>query len=367
MWTTIPQFEQMVEDPDLGEFRMAWAAFSQALDRHFERDPSVTLARYQQLSDAEDFEATPLLTLQRPGTRPADADDPASGQGPRIRCRFHRRCRRGKLSRPEADRRSASPRDAFPRPGPIAGSIDDVPAPGGDAAGLHRDDPREDSGCVDRDLGRDRRGRAETLQVPAGRLGTFVVSRYRLAPVEPHQRPITSAEAQATLRRTLTDPSAPAVERLSALATLCDPPRRGAGPRRPSLAPPNEGPTRGVVSAPFRLSPTQAETYDRCPRQYAFERRLGAGDTFSPVGPLRIPDPSGSWSFPRAGRSRANSPTAPWARRWQCSTESGPSEADFGSPVLNDAYKAKGPRLAHQDARKLAGGHCHPHSYRKEV
>ncbi len=66
-WTTIPQFEQMVSDPDLVEFRMAWAAFSQALDRQFERDPSVTLARYQQLSDSEDFEASPLLALHRPG------------------------------------------------------------------------------------------------------------------------------------------------------------------------------------------------------------------------------------------------------------------------------------------------------------
>ena len=62
VWTTIPQFERMVEDPGFGEFRAAWAAFSQALDRQYERDPSMTLARYQQLSEADDFEASPLLS-----------------------------------------------------------------------------------------------------------------------------------------------------------------------------------------------------------------------------------------------------------------------------------------------------------------
>src|SRR5687767_5503704 len=98
-------------------------------------------------------------------------------------------------------------------------------------------------------------------------------------PSELHKRPITSGEARATLGRGPPHPSALAVEGLSALATLCAPPPAGRWSAATFAGAPERGPDRGVVSAPFRLSPTQAETYDRCPRQYAFERRLGAGDT----------------------------------------------------------------------------------------
>lgn len=38
------------------------------------------------------------------------------------------------------------------------------------------------------------------------------------------------------------------------------------------------GPDTGIVPPDSRLSPSQAEAFTRCPRQYAFERRLGISD-----------------------------------------------------------------------------------------
>ena len=38
------------------------------------------------------------------------------------------------------------------------------------------------------------------------------------------------------------------------------------------------GPDSGVLPERFRLSPSQAESYETCPRRYVLERRLGIGD-----------------------------------------------------------------------------------------
>ena len=41
------------------------------------------------------------------------------------------------------------------------------------------------------------------------------------------------------------------------------------------------GPDTGVITHPVSLSPSQAESYARCPRRYALERRLHIGDSTS--------------------------------------------------------------------------------------
>ena len=172
------------------------------------------------------------------------------------------------------------------------------------------------------------------------------------------QRPITSAEVQARLRRIVTDPSAPAVERLSALATLCDPPR-GLWSAATFAGAPERGPDTGVVSPPFRLSPSQAEVYDRCPRQYAFERRLGAGDTFSPYAHY------GSLIHlvlerSEAGAIEAGQPHNTLPQALAVLDEVWAGEADFGSPVRNEAYKAKARDLLTKMHDKWPGGDAVP-------
>ena len=358
IWTTIPQFQRMVEDPGLGEFRSAWAVFSQALDSQFERDSTVTLARYQRQSEAEDFEATTLLALQRPGrdqltlttlhqAKGLEFDvvfiaDAAEGSFPDLR-------RTAALLRPEmlSPDHSLSPETSM------------------------RFRLQEEMRLAYTAMTRAKQRVVWTATSAAIDEGERRPSRFLLAAsghssfrdigppqTDAHRRPITSAEAQAALRRTLTDPSAPAVERLSALSTLCDP----SGDRWSAVTfagAAERGPDTGVVTSPFRLSPSQAETYDRCPRQYAFERRLGAGDTFSPYahyGSLihLVLELSEAQAIVIQQPHNTLSDTLEILERvWA-------SEADFGSPVINDAWKAKGRALLTKMHEKWPGGNAVP-------
>ena len=365
VWTSIPQFEQMVADPDLVEFRMAWAAFSQALDRHFERDPSVTLARYQQLSDSEDFEATPLLTLQPPGRDQLTLTTLHQAKGLEFDVVFIADAAEGSF--PDL-RRTA----ALLHPEMLSPDLARSP----EASMKFR--LQEEMRLSYTAMTRARQRVVWTATSAAIDEGERRPSRFLLAasgyssfheigapPAEPHKRPITSGEAEAMLRRTLTDPSAPAGERLSALSTLCDPPPAGRWSAVTFAGAPERGPDSGIVSAPFRLSPTQAETYDRCPRQYAFERRLGAGDTFSPwahYGSLfhRVLELSGSRAIEsQRPHSTLSEALAVLEGVWA-------SEADFGSPVLNDAYKAKARELLTKMHENWPGGDAIPtHTERK--
>ncbi len=358
IWTTIPQFERMVEDPGLGEFRTAWAVFSQALDSQFERDPSVTLARYQRQAEAEDFEATTLLALQRPGRDQLTLTTLHQAKGLEFDVVFIADAAEGSF--PDLRRTAALLRPEMLSP-------DQSRSP--EASMRFR--LQEEMRLAYTAMTRAKQRVIWTATSAAIDEGERRPSRFLLAASghssfreigppqsDDHRQPITSAEAQAALRRTLTDPSAPAVERLSALSTLCDP----SGNRWSAVTfagSAERGPDTGVVTAPFRLSPSQAETYDRCPRQYAFERRLGAGDTFSPYAHY------GSLIHLVLELSEAQAiviqqPHNTLSETLDILEQVWVSEADFGSPVLNDAWKSKGRELLTKMHEKWPGGSAIP-------
>ena len=358
IWTTIPQFERLVEDPGLGEFRTAWAVFSQALESQFERDPSMTLARYQRQSEAEDFEATPLLALHRPGRDQLTLTTLHQAKGLEFDVVFIADAAEGSF--PDLRRTSALLRPEMLSP-------DQSPSP----ATSMRFRLQEEMRLAYTAMTRAKQRVVWTATSAAIDEGERRPSRFLLAASgltsfddigpphsDPHRQPITSAEAQASLRRALNDPAAPAVERLSALATLCHPP--GDLWSAVSFAgAPERGPDTGVVTSPFRLSPSQAETYARCPRQYVFERRLGAGDTSSPYAHY------GSLIHLVLERSEARAiviqqPHNTLADTLDILDEVWASEADFGSPVLNDAWKAKGRELLAKMYAKWPGGNAIP-------
>jgi superfamily I DNA/RNA helicase/RecB family exonuclease len=358
VWTTIPQLERLVADPGLGEFRTAWAVFSQALDSQFERDPSVTLARYQRQSETEDFEATTLLALHRPGRDQLTLTTLHQAKGLEFDVVFITDAAEGSF--PDLRRTSALLRPEMLSP-------DHSPSP---ATSL-RFRLQEEMRLAYTAMTRAKRRVIWTATSAAIDEGERRPSRFLLAASglssfgeiglphsDGHSQPVTAAEAQASLRRILTDPSAPAVERLSALSTLCDPP----GERWSALAfagAAERGPDTGVVTPPFRLSPSQAETYARCPRQYAFERRLGAGDTSSPYARY------GSLIHLVLERSEAaairiQQPHNTLSDTLDILEEVWASEADFGSPVLNDAWKAKGRDLLTKMYARWPGGNAIP-------
>jgi superfamily I DNA/RNA helicase/RecB family exonuclease len=358
IWTTIPQFERMVEDPSLGEFRTAWAVFSQALDSQFERDPSVTLARYQRQSEAEDFEATTLLALHRPGRDQLTLTTLHQAKGLEFDVVFIADAAEGSF--PDLRRTSALLRPEMLSPDQSLSPVTSM-----------RFRLQEEMRLAYTAMTRAKQRVIWTATSAAIDEGERRPSRFLLAASglssfseigppqsDAHRQPITSAEAQASLRRTLIDPSAPAVERLSALSTLCDP----SGDRWSAVTfagAAERGPDTGVVTSPFRLSPSQAETYDRCPRQYAFERRLGAGDTSSPYAHY------GSLIHLVLERSEASAIVIQQPHNTLSDTldileEVWASEADFGSPVLNDAWKAKGRELLTKMYAKWPGGNAIP-------
>src|SRR5690606_23001671 len=100
------------------------------------------------------------------------------------------------------------------------------------------------------------------------------------APRDMERPPITVLEAESALRRDLLDPATAPPRRLAAARVLGRPaqawwdPSRFAGAVEP-------GPDSPVLGEIFRLSPSQAVSYESCPRRYVLERRLRIGDSSS--------------------------------------------------------------------------------------
>lgn len=85
--------------------------------------------------------------------------------------------------------------------------------------------------------------------------------------------PISVSEAEIALRRVVGDPEDAAAARTAAVSLLANPPRPTWDARYfPGIA--RQGPDRPVLSENFSMSPSQADSYSRCPRRYAIERRL---------------------------------------------------------------------------------------------
>jgi CRISPR/Cas system-associated exonuclease Cas4 (RecB family) len=164
-----------------------------------------------------------------------------------------------------------------------------------------------------------------------------------LGPPGSDPTPVTAAELQALLRLTVSDPTAPQPDRLAALSVLAAPgqtlwdARRFAGTAE-------RGPDTGVITLPLRMAPTSAQSYEDCPRRYVFERHLEATDVASPYAHygslIHLVLERAESNAIDSGRPRAQVEEAldELERVWA-------DLADFGSPILNDAWKAKGRKL----------------------
>ncbi|HSL26550.1 MAG TPA: ATP-dependent DNA helicase [Acidimicrobiia bacterium] len=348
LWTSVPQLTDLVADPALDDYRQAWAAFSQVLERQLERDPTISLADFQRLSTSEDFEASPLLSLRSPRTDQLTLTTLHQAKGLEFEVVFIADAAEGVF--PDL-RRSA----ALLRPEYLASGRDgqhEVRSPGE----AMRFRLQEEMRLAYTAMTRARARVIWTATSAAIDEGERRPSRFLLAasgqtdfdqihapPRADGAVPVTIIEAQAMLRRMLTDPASSTADRLAAVAVLAHPATHawdaagfaGAAPR---------GPDRGVIEGPIRLSPSQAESYAACPRRYVFERRLGAGDTFSPYahfGSLmhKVLELSEGVAL-KFGLAHADLSQALEALEsvWT-------AEADFGTPTLNEAWKGRGRKL----------------------
>lgn len=340
LWQRLPPFERIVADDARRDHRAALASFAQALGRHSERDPTASLADYVRLADSEDFEATPLLSFRPPGEERLTVTTLHQAKGLEFDVVFIADAIEGIF--PDTRR----PR-SFLQPHLLAGDRAE-----GD---LTRFRLQEEMRLAYTAMTRARRRVVWTATDAGIEEAERRPSRFLLAVSDtesvadlPHpgtrrDNPVTLREVEALLRRTATDPAAASPRRLAAVAVLARPPIPDAwDPRRfAGVAP--RGPDAGLLDSAPVLSPSQADGYETCPRRYVFERRLRVVETSSPYArfgslvhqvleeteraALQRGDPHGSME----------EATRILGRVWE--------EADFGSPVLNEAWRHRAERL----------------------
>jgi superfamily I DNA/RNA helicase/RecB family exonuclease len=280
VWSTLPQVTRIVDDPDRGDERRAWASLAQVLGRLTERDPGATLEDYRRWTEEEDFEARPLLTYRRPDRDSLTLTTLHQAKGLEFDVVFIADAVEGVF--PDLRARDS-----------LLGVRHLLPHLPQDPAGYQRFRLQEETRLAYTAMTRARSRVVWTATATGFDEGRGIPSRFLAAVAGTdtvtdalgrpslHAKPVTPLEAEAHLRRIAVDPSREAVERLAAVAVLATAEEHGLRPYRRYAGVRRRGPDTGVVPDRIVLSPSQAEAYLRCPRRYALERRLGVGDETS--------------------------------------------------------------------------------------
>lgn len=341
VWDNVTAIGALAVREEMGEFRAAWTAFSQALERQSERDPSISLVHYFTLADSDDFEAQPLLSHRAAHDDRITLTTLHQAKGLEFDVVFI------------ADAADS----VFPdlRRGISLLSTRELdPHIGADHGSHLRFRLQEEIRLAYTAMTRASR-RVVWTATRAGideqerRPSRFMVNAVGLTEIgdlrtpDPYDGPPVSIhDAQSYLRRLAVDPTETLPRRLAAISTVTThgspwDASRFAGLRAP-------GPDTGVIGERFRLSPSQGEAYETCPRRYVLERRLGVGDGSSPYamyGSLihKVLELAERRAL-EAGRDRSelSEAIAILDEVWDVA-------ADFGSTVYNAKWRAKGCKL----------------------
>ncbi|HEU4320060.1 MAG TPA: ATP-dependent DNA helicase [Acidimicrobiia bacterium] len=332
-WSTLDGIADLVNDPDRDEWRRAWTAFGQMIGRQAERDPSATLARFFEMVDEDDFEATPLISHRLTHGR-VSLTTLHQVKGLEFEVVFIANATEGVFPDLRRSRRMLRPELLSPERT-------------SDPEAQHLFQIQEEMRLAYTAMTRAKRRVVWTATQAGIDQGERRPSRFLLAvaggqtsgpPAETPSEPVTIRETETALRRTLLDVAAGPAPRIAAARVLGNRHQTwwDAGGFAGAVEP---GPDQGVITSDFRLSPSQADSYRRCPRRYVLERRL------------RLGDPASVWaqfgSLAHDVLERAESEVIGTGARhanldrvleildevW--------SSADFGSPDLNAAWKAK--------------------------
>lgn len=333
LWTTLDGIAELVRDPGRDEWRRAWTALGQMLGRQAERDPSVTLARFFELVEEDDFEATPLISHHLADER-VTVTTLHQAKGLQFEAVFIANAVEGVFPDLRRSRRMLRPELLSPER-----TVD--------PNAQHLFQAQEEMRLAYTAMTRARRRVVWTATDAGVDQGEMRPSRFLLAaaggeppgaPDNGARPPITVREAEAALRRDLLDAAVSTPKRLAAARVLGRPARPWWDPAGfPGAV--EHGPDRPVLGESIRLSPSQAISYQDCPRRYVLERRLRLGDSTSPYSHF---GELGHDILERAeaevigtGARHAHLP-----RVLEIVDEVWES-ADFGSPQLNEAWKAK--------------------------
>ncbi len=336
VWTHLDGIPAIVSDATRVEWRKAWAAFAQALGRQAERDPDLSLARFFELTEDEGFEATPLLSHRSVDDR-VTLTTLHQAKGLEFDVVFIANAVEGVFPDLRRSRRMLRPELLSPErtTDPLAQHLFQLQEEMRLAytamtrARLRVVWTATDAGV---DQGERRPSRFIVAASGAGKLADIGL------PPEQNREPVTLIEAETALRRDLLDPEKTVTERLAATSVLASPPEPWWDPRSfaGSAA---TGPDQPIVGDVFRLSPSQAESYKRCPRQYALERRLRLGDASGPYahfGTL-VHDALEGAEREILGTGKVHADL----KRALHFVDLTWRTADFGTPALNTAWQSK--------------------------
>lgn len=346
-WSAVPEFARFATDPGCVEDRRVLSAFAQALDQQAERDTSVDLITYEHLARQDDFEAVPLLSLEATPGDQVVLTTLHQAKGIEFDVVFIADAAEGVFPNLARSRGLLQPEHLGVENSPEA---------------LLRFRLQEEMRLAYTAMTRAKSRVIWTATAAAIDEGERRPSRFLLAAVDaasfeeigpPLEQltPVTRTEAVAHLRLTISDPGLPPADRLAALSVLVEhekDPRRLAGISEP-------GPNTGVISTPLRMHPTSAQAYDLCPRRYVLESHLDATEgasVYAHYGSLvhlvleRTEKDAIESGFAHGTiESALQHLDSVWA-----------DLADFGSPILNHAWKRKGQKLFTQMYENWPGG-----------
>ena len=284
LWSSLPQFDDLVHDPDRAEYRAALAAFAQVLGRQEERDPDLSLAEYVVLADREDFEATPLLGYGNDSRDRLTLTTLHQSKGLSFEVVFIADAVEGVMPDLRRQRSILQTRRLSPHHDP-------------DPHAARRFRLQEEMRLAYTAMTRAAKtvvwtatdaGSDDPQRRPSRFLGALGVPTLDSSESESSRLdssagpPVTPAEAESHLRRLLTDPAAAASRRLAAATTLVLRPNEATRPFHQFASTSVRGSDTGVMSENTTLSPSQSESYATCPRQYVITRRLDAAGESGP-------------------------------------------------------------------------------------
>lgn len=262
VWSSLPQLARVATDDPFDRDRRAWSAYAQVLDRLGRRDEHMTLEDHAALSARFDFEADSLFSV-----------DDAAG-----------------ITIGTLHTAKGTEFDVVFIADAVEGALPDLRAKDSllGVRHLNASLPTATADYVTFRLDEERRLAYTAMTRSTGRVvwtataatdegNGSTPSRFMRLVAETTtpasaSDPLTPTAMIAKLHRVLADPEAAAVDRLAALGFLSAQPTATHpldryGTRR-------SGPDHGVITTALRLSPSQAKSYQDCPRKYVSERYL---------------------------------------------------------------------------------------------
>jgi superfamily I DNA/RNA helicase/RecB family exonuclease len=279
IWSQMEEAEAIAVDVARQDERSAWRSLVQVLDRWNERNPRATLDDYRRLTESEEFEAQPLLSFRRADTDRLTVTTLHQAKGLEFDTVFICDAVEGVFP-------DLRPRDSLLG---VRHLMDHLPTGPAEYTAFRLQEERRLAYTA---MTRARARVVWTATAVGSEAGSGVPSRFlplvagvatleELTSIRQGGRPpVSPREAEAELRRVAADPTAPAPRRLAAVTALA------AGPRWRMRDPDRHfgiaarGAATGLNGSQLSLSPSEADSYDRCPRRYAIERKLNqAGDS----------------------------------------------------------------------------------------